>query len=61
MRHPFVLVCAGNAELWDALPPMAELSDDQCDLAVREVMNEDRATVVDESPARLQAVWISQE
>jgi uncharacterized OsmC-like protein len=51
--------CTGNGALalWNA----AEVNEDQCDIAVREIMNEDRATIVDESASRLHAVWISQE
>ncbi|XP_058797193.1 uncharacterized protein LOC131667647 [Phymastichus coffea] len=51
------LYAAGTLALWD---PM-EVGEDQCDIAIREIVNEDRATIVDESATRLHAVWISQE
>ncbi|XP_023246752.1 uncharacterized protein LOC106644183 [Copidosoma floridanum] len=41
--------------LWDAN------EEDQCDVAIREIVNEDRATIVDETAFRLHATWISQE
>ncbi|KAL7297896.1 hypothetical protein TKK_0008917 [Trichogramma kaykai] len=55
-----VLGCSGLARSqWDASEQA--IGEDQCDLAVREIVKEDRATSVDESPTRLHSTWISQE
>lgn len=50
----FLVAAIGGQALWDA-------EEAQCDVAMREVMSEDRATVVDESDDRLHAIWVSQE
>ncbi|KAJ8683294.1 hypothetical protein QAD02_019086 [Eretmocerus hayati] len=56
---PFVLtiLVLGSRHQTMSVPVEA----DQCEVAVREIMREDRAAIVDESPTRLHATWISQE
>lgn len=34
---------------------------DQCESAIREIVLEDRATAVDDTPTRLHSTWLSQE
>ncbi|XP_034937218.1 uncharacterized protein [Chelonus insularis] len=36
-------------------------SGERCETAIKEIVIEDRATIVDETPDRLQATWLSQE
>ncbi|XP_063995715.1 uncharacterized protein LOC135173053 [Diachasmimorpha longicaudata] len=38
-----------------------DTSGSQCDSAIRETIQEDRATIVDETPDRLHSTWLSQE
>ncbi|XP_008551060.3 uncharacterized protein LOC103573665, partial [Microplitis demolitor] len=51
-------ICEGYG-IWNGA--WMDWSGEQCEAAIKEVVNEDRATIVDDSPNRLHATWLSQE
>ncbi|CAD6241886.1 GSCOCG00009357001-RA-CDS [Cotesia congregata] len=57
----FFIEISKDYRVWSSDTAWMDQSGKQCESAVKQVINEDRAKIVDDSPGRLHANWLSQE